>query len=215
VVRVLDRKDRCLLLGVTGGIATGKSTVAEMLEEMGAPLVDVDIIAREVVEPGRPAWKQIVGYFGDSVLKEDGSIDRKRLSSIVFNDEAKRKRLESFTHPFILEEMAGHVDRIARNNPDAIIQVVVPLLIEIGSQNQFDKVVLVYAPGEVQIERLMRRDGIERTQAERILEAQLPIDEKLKYADFVIYNDGTLDETRTQVEDLWRELKDIQQGRSK
>ncbi|MBW1999215.1 MAG: dephospho-CoA kinase [Deltaproteobacteria bacterium] len=211
----MDRKDRCLLLGVTGGIATGKSTVAEMLEEMGAPLVDVDIIAREVVEPGRPAWKQIVGYFGDSVLKEDGSIDRKRLSSIVFNDEAKRKRLESFTHPFILEEMAGHVDRIARNNPDAIIQVVVPLLIEIGSQNQFDKVVLVYAPGEVQIERLMRRDGIERTQAERILEAQLPIDEKLKYADFVIYNDGTLDETRTQVEDLWRELKDIQQGRSK
>ncbi|MBW2066604.1 MAG: dephospho-CoA kinase [Deltaproteobacteria bacterium] len=204
----------CLLLGVTGGIATGKSTVAEMLKELGAHLVDTDIIAREVVEPGRPAWKQIVGYFGDSVLKEDGSIDRKKLSSIVFNEEAKRKRLESFTHPFILEEMARHVDRIARNNPAAIIQVVIPLLIEIGSQDRFDKVVLVYAPREVQIERLMKRDAIKRRQAERILDAQLPIDEKLKYADFVIYNDGSLDETRAQVEDLWWKLKDIQQRRS-
>lgn len=212
---LLKRKDRCLLLAVTGGIATGKTTVAGMLQEFGAPLVDLDILARRVVEPGRQAWKQIVATFGKGVLNEDGTVNRKRLSSIVFNDAAKRKVLEGFTHPGIFQELSREVEGIAKEDPKAIIQVVIPLLIEAGSQDQFHKILVVYAPREIQIERLMKREGIKRPDAERILEAQIPIDEKLKYADFVVRNDRTLDETRSQVEVLWRELQDIQGRRSK
>jgi dephospho-CoA kinase len=200
-------KDNRLLVAVTGGIASGKSVVSKMLEDLGAPIIDYDVIAREIVEPGKPAWKDIVACFGERVLRQDRSIDRKNLSDIVFRDPEKRKQLESFTHPRIIEEGARQSDEIARKDPDAIIQVAVPLLIEINLQDRFHKVLLVYVPRETQIERLMRRDGIARDAAETILKAQLPIDDKLRYADFVIHNEGTLEETRRQVEQVWEELK--------
>ena len=196
-----------MLVAVTGGIASGKSVVSKMLEDLGAPIIDYDVIAREIVEPGKPAWKDIVACFGKRVLKEDRQIDRKNLSAIVFRDPEKRKQLESFTHPRIIEEGARQADEIARKDPDAIIQVAVPLLIEINLQDRFHKVLLVFVPRETQIERLMKRDGIAREAAESILKAQLPIDEKLRYADFVIHNEGTLEETRRQVEQVWEELK--------
>jgi dephospho-CoA kinase len=196
-----------LLVAVTGGIASGKSVVSKMLEDLGAPIIDYDVIAREIVEPGKPAWKDIVACFGERVLRQDRSIDRKNLSDIVFRDPEKRKQLESFTHPRIIEEGARQSDEIARKDPDAIIQVAVPLLIEINLQDRFHKVLLVYVPRETQIERLMKRDGIAREAAESILKAQLPIDEKLRHADFVIHNEGTLEETRRQVEQVWEELK--------
>jgi dephospho-CoA kinase len=201
------KKDNRLLVAVTGGIASGKSVVSKMLEDLGAPIIDYDVIAREIVEPGKPAWKDIVACFGERVLRQDRSIDRKNLSGIVFRDPEKRKQLESFTHPRIIEQGARRADEIARKNPDAIIQVAVPLLIEINLQDRFHKVLLVYVPRETQIERLMKRDGIAREAAESILKAQLPIDEKLRYADFVIHNEGTLEETRRQVEQVWEELK--------
>jgi dephospho-CoA kinase len=200
-------KDDRLLVAVTGGIASGKSAVSKMLHELGAPIIDYDVIARLIVEPGKPAWKDIVACFGEKVLKEDKQIDRKKLSHIVFRNADKRKVLESFTHPRIIEEAARQADEIAGKNPKAIIQFAVPLLIEINLQDQFHKVLLVYVPRETQIERLMKRDGITRDAAESILKAQLPIDEKLKYADFVIHNEGTLEETRKQVEQVWAELK--------
>jgi dephospho-CoA kinase len=200
-------KDNRLLVAVTGGIASGKSVVSKMLEDLGAPIIDYDVIAREIVEPGKPAWKDIVACFGERVLRQDRSIDRKNLSDIVFRDPEKRKQLESFTHPRIIEEGARQSDEIARKDPDAIIQVAVPLLIEINLQDRFHKVLLVYVPRETQIERLMKRDGIAREAAESILKAQLPIDEKLRHADFVIHNEGTLEETRRQVEQVWEELK--------
>jgi len=203
-------KDNRLLVAVTGGIASGKSVVSKMLEELGAPIIDYDVIAREIVEPGKPAWKDIVAYFGEQVLKEDRQIDRKKLSDIVFRDTEKRKKLEGFTHPRIIEEAARQADEIAGKNPDAIIQVAVPLLIEINIQYKFHKVLLVYVPRETQIERLIKRDGITREAAESILKAQLPIDEKLGYADFVIHNEGTLEDTRRQVEQVWEELKKCQ-----
>jgi len=207
--------DNRLLLAVTGGIASGKSTVSNMLEEMGAPIVDFDVIARKVVEPGTSALKDIVEYFGKQVLNEDGSLDRKRLSKIVFGDLEKRKKLEGFTHPRIHEAWVGEVNRIAERDPDAIIQVAVPLLIELNMQYMFHKVLVVYVPQEKQVERLMKRDGITEKEAEDILNAQLPIDEKLGYADFVIYNDGTIEETRKQVDDLWKTLKQIQSEKKK
>ncbi len=196
-----------MLVAVTGGIASGKSAVSKMLEELGAPIIDYDVIARHIVEPGKPAWKDIVSCFGEYVLKEDRQIDRKRLSEIVFRDPEKRRQLERFTHPRIIEEGDRQADAIAARDPKAIIQVAVPLLIEIQIQDRFHKVLLVYAPREMQIERLMKRDGITKEAAESILDAQLPIDEKLRYADFVVHNEGTLEETRKQVEKVWEELK--------
>ncbi|MFH1491144.1 MAG: dephospho-CoA kinase [Pseudomonadota bacterium] len=208
-------KDNRLLLGVTGGIASGKSTVSKMMEELGAPVIDFDVIAREVVEPEKPAWKEIVDYFGRQVLREDGTLDRKKLSDIVFRDIEKRKKLESFTHPRINDAFIDQLKGLVKENPEAIIQVVVPLLMELNLQYRFHKNLVVYVPPEVQIERLSERDGIPREEAANILKSQLPIDEKVGYADFVINNEHSLDETRKQAEELWGQLKQIQRKRKK
>lgn len=206
----IQKKENSLLLGVTGGIATGKTTVVRMLEELGAPLIDFDLLAREVVEPGQPALKDIVGYFGEEILLKDRSLDREKLSGIVFRDVEKRKILESFTHPRIYEVSVRRVKKIIQKDPNAIIQLDIPLLIEQNLQHMVHKVLLVYIPRKKQIERLMERDGISREGAVDRLRAQMPIDEKLGRADFVIYNEKTLEETKKQVEDLWKALKDIQ-----
>lgn len=208
-------KDNRLVLAVTGGIASGKSVVARMLESLGAPVIDTDILARRVVEPEKPAWKDIVTYFGEEVLGENGHLNRKKLSAIVFRDPVKRKKLESFTHPIIMEALAKQVNEIAKKDPEAIIQAVVPLLIEINHQGYFHKVLVVHIPKEIQIERLVKRDGITEEEAANIIEAQMPIDDKLAYADFVIYNENSLEETRSQVKTLWKKLKEIQKERRK
>jgi dephospho-CoA kinase len=206
-------KDNRLLLGVTGGIASGKTVVANMLEEMGAPIIDFDMISRQVVEPGKQAWKEIIDYFGKQILFEDDTLDRKKLSDIVFNDMVKRKKLESFIHPQIGVEFTKQVNEISASDPNAIIQVVVPLLIELNMGYIFHKLLLIYVPEETQIERLTLRDGISKENAANIISSQLPIDEKVGYADFVINNDKSLDETRKQVEDFWKTLKKIQSQR--
>ncbi|RJR50174.1 MAG: dephospho-CoA kinase [Desulfobacteraceae bacterium] len=202
-----------MVIAVTGGIASGKSTVSRMLEQMGAPLIDLDVLARHVVEPGKHAWKEIVDYFGEGVLLQDGRIDRKKLSNIVFRDQEKRKKLESLTHPRILDEMYRQVDEIASRDPNAIIQVGIPLLFELNLQYRFHKTLLVYARREVQQKRLMERDGISESSADDILDSQMPIDEKFDRADFVIRNEGTVEETREQVEALWIQLKEEQRKR--
>jgi dephospho-CoA kinase len=202
-----EGKGRPFLLAVTGGIASGKSTVSRILEEMGAPLVDLDVLARKVVEPGKPAFLEIMHFFGPTVLDPSGRLDRKRLSDLVFRDPLKRKKLEGFTHPRIFEEMDRRIQEIAVARPGGIIQVAVPLLFENGLEVRFHKVLLVYAPREVQVQRLMARDGISREAAESILDAQLPMDEKIGKADFVIYNQGTFDEMRRQVEKVWGEIQ--------
>ncbi len=207
-------KDNRLLLGVTGGIASGKTIVANMLYELGAPIIDYDKIARQVVEPGKPAWKEIVEYFGTQILQENDHLDRKKLSKIVFHDLEKRKKLESFTHPRIYEEFVKQVNEIAGNDPEAIIQVVIPLMIELNLQYRCHKLLVVYIPQEKQIERLAERDGISEEEAANMLTAQLPIDEKLGYADFVIHNEGPIEETKKEVEDLWQTLKKLQRERA-
>ena len=206
----IQKKDNSLLLGVTGGIATGKTTVVRMLEELGAPVIDFDLLAREVVEPGKPAWKDIVAYFGERILQKDGSLDREKLSAIVFQDAEKRKKLESFTHPRIYEASVKRVNKIVEKDPDAIVQLDIPLLIEQHLEYMVHKILVVYIPRDKQVERLVERDGISREGAADRLRAQLPIDEKLSKADFVIFNDKSLEETRRQVEGLWRTLKDLQ-----
>ena len=199
--------DNRILLGVTGGIGSGKTTVANMLREKGAPIVDFDLLAREVVEPGTKGFNDIIDYFGNQVKAEDGTLDRKKLSKIVFGDMEKRKKLESFTHPAIYEAFFKQVDAIAKDDPQAVIQVVIPLLVELNLQYLFDCLMVVYVPEETQIKRLAKRDNISREEAENILKSQIPIDEKLKFADFVVDNSTGLDNTREQIEKVWNLIK--------
>jgi dephospho-CoA kinase len=195
-----------LLLGVTGGIASGKSTVSDMLSELGSPLIDFDLLARQVVEPGTQGYKDIVDFFGKQVLQENGELDRKKLSGIVFSDIEKRKKLESFTHPHIYEAFFEEIEKIIQKQPDAVIQVSVPLLIELNLQFLFDRLLVVYVKPQTQAKRLARRDNITEVEAENIMKSQLSIDEKAGYADFVIDNEGSIADTRRNVRDVWETL---------
>jgi dephospho-CoA kinase len=210
---LLKGDGRSLLVGVTGGIATGKSAVAAMLSELGAFTIDFDVLARRVVEPDRPAWQEIVAFFGEQVMRDDRTLDRERLGEIVFGDLTKRKKLESITHPRIQQEFVTEVLAIRDRDPEAIIQIVVPLLIENNMQFLFDHLVVIHAPEEVQLERLMTRDGLVREAAARRLAAQMAIDDKVSYADTVIDNSGSLDDTRRQVEGLWQRLLELRAER--
>jgi dephospho-CoA kinase len=198
-----------LLFGLTGGIATGKSTVSEIFRKLGATIIDFDLLARSVVEPGRKSWKLIVEHFGGQVLKEDSSINRKKLSDIVFNDHQEKEKLESFTHPYIWDEFILKVKEVIQKDGNSIILAVVPLLIEGNMQDLFRKIIVVHAPPNLQIERLIKRDKISREKAENILASQMPIDEKIQYGDFVINNDSLIDATKEQTKVLWRKLKKI------
>ncbi|MDD5475216.1 MAG: dephospho-CoA kinase [Syntrophales bacterium] len=202
-------KDNLLILGVTGGIATGKTTVVNMLKEKGAHVIDFDLLARRVVEPGKPAWRSIVSFFGEQVLREDRSLDRKKLADIVFGDPEKRKKLEEMTHPEIYGEFVRELNEIEALDPGAIILADVPLLIESNLQHMFEKLMVVYVPEEMQIDRLMARDGISRDEALLRLKSQLSIDDKVALADFVVRNEGSLAGTRGQVDDLWEKLIDL------
>jgi dephospho-CoA kinase len=211
---VLRGNPNRLLLGVTGSIGTGKSTVAKMLEELGAPIIDFDVLSRIVVEPGKPAYRDIVAFFGEQVLAEDKTLDREKLRGIVFNDMEKRKKLESFTHPRISEKFMELVEEYSRDKQNIIIQVVIPLLVEAQMQALFDHLLMVYAPEKVQLARVMARDGIDETLAMKIIRSQISPDEKKGYCDLVVDNSGDIGETRRQVEELWRKLNEIQKARA-
>jgi dephospho-CoA kinase len=209
-VEEIRGRDGRVLLGITGGIASGKSMVAGMLHELGAATIDFDVLSRVVVEPGKEAWKEIVAFFGAQVLREDRTLDRKKISEIVFRDPEKRKKLEGFIHPRIYEEFAARIGQLTRKDPQAIIQAVVPLLIEANLQHLFHKVLVVSVSEETQIKRLMERDGISREMARNILSAQLPLGEKKAYADYLVDNSGSIAETKRQVLEVWEEIKKFQ-----
>lgn len=200
-----------LLVGLTGGIATGKSTVAGMFLNLGAVIIDFDLLARNVVEPGRQSWQLIVDFFGKDIINPDSSINRKKLSDIVFNNPFKREKLESFTHPYIWDEFILLVEKKVMENRHAIIFAVIPLLIEGMMQELFTKNIIVYLSPEKQVQRLMARDGISIQTADKILEAQMPIDDKIGYGDFIIYNDDTIEDTCKAVHEVWNTLKQIQE----
>lgn len=202
-----------MVVGVTGSIACGKTAVTDMLEKKGARLIDFDLIARQVVEPGTPAFGQIVDYFGKQVLGEDGTLDRKKMSKIVFGDMEKRKKLESFTHPPIYEEFFRQIREITKEEPNAIIQVAVPLLIELNLQFLFDQLIVVYLSADEQVRRLALRDGISEKEASIIIASQLKPDDKTPFATFIVRNDGTLDDTEIQVGQIWKKLKNLQQNK--
>ena len=213
MINKLRGSDNRLLLGVTGSIATGKTTVAGMLEELGARTIDFDVLSRVVVEPDKPAWQDIVAFFGEQVLADDRSLDRTKLRKIVFQDLEKKKKLESFQHPRIFEEFIKKVEQYTSEDPDVIIQAVVPLLIEVNMQSLFHNVLMVYASEEEQKKRLMKRDGSTEEMAMNMIRSQLSVEEKKGYCDLIVDNSGSLEETRNQVQKLWKNLKKIQRNR--
>jgi dephospho-CoA kinase len=193
------------IIGLTGGIASGKSMVATILVEMGATIIDADRLARRVVEPGTEPYQKIVETFGKKIVCPDGTIDRKALGTIVFSDPDARKQLERITHPAI-KMLAGELLEEERLKGADIVFYVVPLLLEAGMTSSVDEVWVVYVDNETQVERLMKRDGIGREEALRKIAAQMPMNEKIKFGDKIIDNNGTPEETRMKVMELWREL---------
>jgi dephospho-CoA kinase len=190
-------------LGLTGGIATGKSTVSAMLVRRGAKLIDADQIAREVVLPGSPVLAQVAERFGRAVLQEDGGLHRKKLGEIIFADPSARKELENILHPPIRMIMKERMQTWETEHPRDLVVVDIPLLFESNLQSMFSEVMLVYTTTEIQLERLMRREGIGMFEAQLRLKAQMEIDKKKTLADIVIDNSGTVEETEKQIDDFW------------
>jgi len=190
-----------MILGLTGGIATGKSTVTGMLRERGIPVIDADQIARDVVEPGKPAYEAIVTHFGREILLADGQIDRKKLGEIVFSDESERQKLNAIVHPEVRRVMREEAEA-AEKNGASIVFMDIPLLFESKLQHMVDKIVVVYAPAHMQLARMMERDEMQEEQAQKRLRAQLPIDQKKAEADFLIDNSRSREEAERQVEEM-------------
>ncbi|MEC0177715.1 dephospho-CoA kinase [Paenibacillus favisporus] len=190
-------------IGLTGGIATGKSTVSALLVSKGALLVDADVIAREVMLPGHPVLAAAVEHFGQAILLPDGTLDRRRLGDIVFHDPNERKALNDITHPAIRQEIREQMQTFEREHPDRLVVVDIPLLFESGLEAMFEQVLLVYAPFEVQVERLMERNRLTKDEAVARIRSQMDIEEKKKRADVVIDNSGQPSETERQVDEFW------------
>lgn len=208
-----------LIFGLTGGIATGKSTVAEMFRQRGAVIVDADLAAREVVAPGTEGLRRIRERFGEEYILPSGELDRAKLGALVFSDEQARKDLNAITHPLIRQHMDQQVQEAFERDPKAIVIMDIPLLIESMAQGQkrVDKVILVYVPPHIQLQRLMQRNGYTEEEAKQRIAAQMGIEEKKKWADWLIDNSGTLEETERQVEQLFPQLQNLvgqQQGSS-
>jgi dephospho-CoA kinase len=193
-----------LKVALTGGIATGKSYVAARFRDAGVPVVDSDVLAREAVAPGTEGLAAVVERFGPGVLSVEGALDRARLADIVFRDAAARRDLEAIVHPYVRRRIAEFFDGLPPGTPWAVADI--PLLFETGRQKEFDLVVVAACTRDRQLERLVRRDRLTREAAEQRLAAQLPIEEKVRRADFVIRTDGAYDETNAQVAQLLAQL---------
>lgn len=187
-----------LLVGLTGGIATGKSAVDALLSELGAEIIDADVLAREIVEPGEPALAEIAAEFGSGVLDPDGRLDRKALGAVVFADAGRRRRLEQITHPRIRERFLARLARLTADGYRGLVFFDAPVMIESGNYRNMDKLVVVITDEATQIARLMARDGIDRDEALRKIRSQMPLAEKAKLADYVIDNSGDRPATEAQ-----------------
>ncbi len=199
-------KRRFLLVGLTGGLGTGKSTVSRMFRDLGCLIIDADLLAREVVEPGEPAYDRIVAEFGRQILEADGRIDRQKLGALVFADPAKRKRLEEFTHPEIRQRQAGILAELMTEAFEGIVIFDAALLVETGGAKNMDRLVVVYASEAVQLRRLMLRDDISETEAREKIRSQMPLSLKVKQAHYVVDNSGTGAETERRVQEVHQAL---------
>jgi dephospho-CoA kinase len=194
------------LIGLTGGIASGKSTVARRLVEHGAVHIDADELARRVVEPGKPAYTAIVETFGSQILRRDGAIDRQKLGEMVFDDAEARAKLNAIVHPAVRELAAKVFEKVERDDPDAVVVYDVPLLVEASVDHRFDLVVVTSAPRRTQVKRLVEERGFDPGHAEARVAAQVDNAERLAIADVVIDTDGSLAHTMSQTDALWHRI---------
>ena len=196
-----------LKVGLTGSIAVGKSFVLRVLSDLGCHVLDADKTAREVVAQGTAGLKAVVDAFGKDILRADGVLDRARLGAIVFADEDKRLRLNSILHPFIIAEQDNQLRALEQKDPEGIAVVDAALMIESGSYRRFNKVIVVHCQPEIQVERLMLRDGLSRADAEKRIAAQMSQEEKKKYADFLIDTSAGFDAASEQTKEVFANLK--------
>ncbi|PIR00950.1 MAG: dephospho-CoA kinase [Nitrospinae bacterium CG11_big_fil_rev_8_21_14_0_20_45_15] len=195
-----------MLIGLTGGIGSGKSLAASLFRDLGARVIDADILCRELVLPNRPAWKEIVEKFGSDILQDDERLDRKKISSLIFSDPAKKLTLESILHPKVFEEERRRYQRVLEGDPDAVVIVDAAMLIESGNHKNMDKVIVVRSRMEDQVERVVKRNGWSREQVIERLNSQMSVEEKLLHVDFIIENDGDLANLRDNVSKVFKDL---------
>ncbi len=195
-----------MIIGLTGVIASGKSSVAKYLQELGATVIDADHVARQVVYPGTPALKEIVASFGSGILHSDGTLNRPKLGAMIFEDAAVRKQLDAIIHPHIEAALDEQVTVFKEDNPSGILVLEIPLLIEVGWQQKVDQVWLVTVDEEVQLKRLMERDKLTLPQARQRIASQIPLQEKKKYSHIIIDNSYTPENTRLQVAKYWQQI---------
>lgn len=196
-----------LKVGLTGSIAVGKTYVCEILREAGCFVLDADLTAREVVAPFTVGWRKIIDNFGQSVLQSDNSINRTKLGEIVFADEARRQLLNSIVHPLVIEAQNDWLADREAENPEGIAVVDAALMIESGGCERFEKLIVVWCKPEIQLERLMRRNDLSREDALRRIKAQMPQEEKKKFADFLIDTSGGFERTREETIGVFEQLK--------
>ena len=201
-----------LRVGLTGSIAVGKSFVSGVLRELGCRVMDADEVARRVVEPGSEGLRAVVGAFGPGVLQADGSLDRAALGAVVFGDEGRRLLLNSILHPLIMAEQDEQLRRWEREEPTGVAVVDAALLIESGGYKRFDKVVVVHCRPDIQIERLMRRNNLSREEAGRRISAQMPQEEKLRYADYTVDTSGDYEDSRRRTGEVYKQLRALAEG---
>ena len=186
-----------MIIGLTGGISSGKSTVSNLFKKYGFPIVDADVIAREVVEPEKEAWRKIIHFFGRDILGADHTIDRKKLGQIIFSNKEKRRLLNEITHPIIIKEIMQQATLLQKKYDHVIVDI--PLLFESKREELFDLIILVYVNKETQLKRLMNRDLLNQEEALQKIDSQMELDKKKELADVVVYNDQTIEETEKQV----------------
>ncbi len=199
-----------LIIGLTGGIACGKSTASTHFARLGAFRIDADKLARQVVAPGRPALAEIIRVFGSGLLKPDGTLDRPDLGRIVFSDAARLKELNEIIHPYIFAEQARQVESITRASEDPerlTIIIDAALMIEAGKHENYDLVLVVYCPERIQMQRLAIRDGFSKAQARQRIRMQMPLLEKISYADFIIDTSGRKVDTKRHIEHIWKSIQ--------
>lgn len=194
----MKRNENCIFIGLTGGIGSGKSTVTKYLRSKDYIVIDADVLAKTVVEPCQKAYFDIVAEFGESILNSDQTINRKKLGDIIFQDEDQRKKLNDIVHPEVRRLMMELLHEFSHNN--SLIFADIPLLIESNLMNNFDEIWLVYAPEEICLDRIMKRDGINRDEAMLKIRAQMPIDEKVAVSDLIIYNITDKETLYTQID---------------
>ncbi len=199
---------QCLKIGLTGGIATGKSSVGAILKKNGAVLIEADKISRKIVEPDSKAIKLIAGAFGKDFINRDGSLNRAKLSRTIFNNSEKRELLNNILHPIILDKIWKEIEKIEKAEKSCLIVVDIPLLFECGLQKNFDINIVVTAEMETRIKRIMKRDNISREEAQKKITAQLPCSKKIKLADYVIDNSGKIEELEYKTVAILKKLQD-------